>query len=114
MLRGFYVKYFNLTCGDKYTNPAKKITSYFLSFGENKPRIELMNIPGMKNPENRGDLKGLAHFAVSVGSREMVDELTERLRADAYTILSDPRTTGDGCYESAIADTESNYVEITV
>lgn len=92
----------------------QKITSYFLSFGENKPRIELMNIPGMKNPENRGDLKGLAHFAVSVGSREMVDELTERLRADAYTILSDPRTTGDGCYESAIADPESNYVEITV
>lgn len=29
LLRDFYIKYFNLTCGDKYTNPAKKFTSYF-------------------------------------------------------------------------------------
>lgn len=84
LLRDFYLKYFNLTCGDKYTNPA-----------------------------SRGNLKGLAHFAISVESRETVNELTERLRADGYTILSEPRITGDGYYESAIADPEGNYVEIT-
>ena len=100
LLRDFYLKYFNLTCGDKYTNPAKKFTSYFLSFGEDKTRIELMNIPDMENPASRG-------------SRETVNELTERLRADGYTILSEPRITGDGYYESAIADPEGNYVEIT-
>ena len=33
--------------------------------------------------------------------------------ADGYTILSEPRMTGDGCYESAVADPEGNYVEIT-
>ena len=53
LLRDFYLKYFNLTCGDKYTNPAKKFTSYFLSFGEDKTRIELMNIPDMENPASR-------------------------------------------------------------
>ena len=100
LLRDFYLKYFNLTCGDKYTNPAKKFTSYFLSFGEDKTRIELMNIPDMENPASRGNLKGLAHFAISVESRETVNELTERLRADGYTILSEPRITGDGYYES--------------
>ena len=114
LLRDFYRKYFNLSCGDKYTNPAKKFTSYFLSFGEGRTRIEIMNIPDLGNPASRGNLKGLAHFAISVGSREAVDELTGQLRSDGYTILSGPRTTGDGCYESAVADPEGNHVEITV
>lgn len=51
----------------------------------------------------------LAHFVVSVGNRETANELTERLRADGYTILSKPRTTGDGYYESAIADWNPRY-----
>ena len=34
LLRAFYMKYFNLHCGDKYTNPTKNFTSYFLSFEE--------------------------------------------------------------------------------
>lgn len=113
LLRSFYIKYFNLECGSRYTNPTKCFTSYFLSFGEDKTRMELMHIPDMQSPASRGDLKGLAHFAISVGSRENVDSLTERLRADGYTVLSEPRTTGDGCYESAVADPEGNRVEIT-
>ena len=112
-LRAFYTKYFNLKCGNKYTNLSKNYTSYFLSFGEDKTRIELMHIPDMQNPASRGNLKGLAHFAIAVGNAQMVDTLTERLRADGYTILSEPRTTGDGYYESVVADPEGNYVEIT-
>jgi lactoylglutathione lyase len=42
-----------------------------------------------------------------------VDSLTERLRADNYIIESEPRTTGDGFYESVILDTEGNLIEIT-
>lgn len=113
-LRAFYIKYFDLECGGKYTNPKKKYSSYFLSFGGEKTRIELMHIPDMGSPASRGNLKGLAHFSIAVGSRETVNALTERLRADGYTILSEPRTTGDGYYESAVADPEGNYVEITV
>ncbi len=114
LLRDFYMKFFNVACGTKYANHTKNFTSYFLFFGEGKTRIELMHVPDIKNTASRGNSKGLAHFAISVGSREMVDELTERLRTDGYTILSEPRTTGDGYYESAIADPEGNYVEITV
>lgn len=40
----------------------------------------------------------------------MVNVLTEQLRADGYTILSEPRITGDGYYESAVADSEGNYM----
>lgn len=112
-LRDFYRKYFRMTCGDKYVNPVRKFTSCFLSFGEDKTRIELMHIPDMGNPSSRGNLKGLAHFAISVGNRTTVDELTGQLRADGYSVLSEPRTTGDGYYESVIADPEGNHVEIT-
>jgi catechol-2,3-dioxygenase len=57
---------------------------------------------------------GYAHLAVSVGSPAAVDALTARLRADGYPVLSGPRTTGDGYYESVVADPDGNRVEITV
>lgn len=112
-MRQFYLTYFNLSSNDKYVNPKRNYTSYFLSFGEDKTRIELMYIPDMANPVSRGNLKGLAHFAISVGEKATVDILTERLRNDGYTIASEPRTTGDGYYESGVLDPEGNYVEIT-
>jgi lactoylglutathione lyase len=112
LLREFYMKYFNVSCGEKYVNVKKNFTSYFLSFGENKTRVELMHTPGMEHPISRGNLKGLAHFAISVGEKDIVNTLTERLREDGYTIVSEPRTTGDGYYESAVLDPEGNYVEI--
>ena len=113
LIRKFYMKYFNLNSGDKYVNTRKEFTSYFLSFGEDKTRIELMHIPNMVKSVCRGKLKGLSHFAISVGGKGVVDALTEELRRDGYTIISEPRTTGDGYYESAVYDPEGNYVEIT-
>jgi lactoylglutathione lyase len=112
LLRQFYMKYFNVSCGEKYINTKRNFSSYFLSFGEDKTRIELMHIPDMGNPVNRGNLKGLAHFAISAGGKDIVDVLTERLREDGYTIASEPRTSGDGYYESAVLDPEGNYIEI--
>ncbi|WP_262919139.1 VOC family protein [Niabella hibiscisoli] len=61
----------------------------------------------------RGLITGIAHLAISVGSKEMVDLLTQRLREDGFTIAGEPRTTGDGYYESVVLDTEGNLVEIT-
>ena len=74
--------------------------------------MHMQSITG--EPEKRGFIKGIAHFAISVGSKEAVNALTERLRNDGHTIESEPRTTGDGYYESAVLDPEGNYVEITV
>ena len=33
-ITAFYLKYFNVTAGEKYTNPAKQFTSCFINFGE--------------------------------------------------------------------------------
>lgn len=111
-LRQFYIKYFGLSSSEKYMNPKRMFTSYFLSFGTDKTRIELMHIPDMNSPESRGDLKGLAHIAISVGGQEAVNILTEKLREDGFTIASEPRTSGDGYYESAVLDPEGNYIEL--
>lgn len=113
VLRKFYMQYFDMSCSDLYANPKKNFSSYFLSFEDGGTRIEIMNIPGKDAPSSRGDLKGIAHFAISVGSKENVDSMAKMLRKDGFTILSDQRTTGDGYYECAVADPEGNYVEIT-
>ena len=49
-----------------------------------------------------------------VGEETAVDQLTERLRHDGYPVLSDPRRTGDGYYESVILDPDGNRIEITI
>lgn len=112
-LRQFYTEYFGMKSNDMYTNPRKQFHSYFLSFGEDKTRIEIMNMPDRLDPTSRSRMKGLAHFAISVGGKETVLALTERLRSDGFAVLSEPRTTGDGYFESAVADPEGNYVELT-
>ncbi len=113
LLRDFYMMYFDMSCNDRYVNPKKNFSSYFLSFSDGETRIEIMNIPGKDAPASRGDLKGLAHFAISVGGKERVDEMARRFKENDVTILSAPRTTGDGYYECAVADPEGNYIEIT-
>lgn len=113
-MKRFYEKYFHGRAGDKYHNPNKSFTSYFISFNEGC-RLELMHIPDV--PDIKGDSvnqhMGIIHFAVSVGSIEKVDVLTELLRTDGYIIIGEPRTTGDGYYESVVLDPENNMIEIT-
>jgi lactoylglutathione lyase len=112
-MRDFYQTYFNMQCSARYENRNKGFSSYFLSF-ETGARIEIMNrsdIPG--EYEKKGLHNGLTHLAISVGGKQMVDEITERLRSDGYIIFGEPRMTGDGYYESVILDTEGNHIEIT-
>lgn len=114
-MKSFYEHYFGAQAGDKYHNPTKNFTSYFLSF-ETGPRLELMHKPSI--PANANDVqleyRGIIHFAISVGSKEEVDKLTDTLREDGYEVLGEPRTTGDGYYESVVLDPEHNRIEITI
>ena len=114
-MRSFYERYFQAKAGKKYRNETKQFVSYFLSFSGG-PRLELMNRPDISAPstEPMREFMGLAHFAVSVGSKEKVDSLTEELRQEGFTIVGEARTTGDGYYESVVLDPENNRIEITV
>ena len=112
--KSFYERYFGAKAGELYHNPTKNFTSYFLTFSTGC-RLELMHKPEIPNDLNDPHLQsiGITHFAVSVGSKEAVDLLTEQLRMDGFPIVGEPRTTGDGYYESVVLDTENNRIEIT-
>ena len=114
-LKIFYEKYFHARAGEKYFNSNKQFSSYFLYF-EDGCRIEIMQKPGLTELVDTfgNENKGLAHFAFSVGSKQKVDELTNQLRTDGFAIISEPRTTGDGYYESQVADPDRNLIEITI
>ena len=111
LLKDFYTTYFEEKAGSKYVNEKKGFTSYFISFTTGA-RLEIMHRSGIPTVE-AGQHMGLIHFAFSTGSKEKVDRLTERLRKDRYEIASEPRTTGDGYYESVVLDPDGNFVEIT-
>ena len=111
--RDFFLKYLDGTSNDGYNNKNTDFRSYFISF-EDGARLELMTKPEIVNAEKPLSRTGYAHIAFSVGSKEKVDELTEKLRADGYEVVSGPRATGDGYYESCIVTVEGNQIEITV
>tara|TARA_R110002020_G_scaffold321811_3_gene537661 strand:- start:498 stop:884 length:387 start_codon:yes stop_codon:yes gene_type:complete len=113
-MKDWYCQSFNLTVGDKYVNSIKGFSFYFLSFSSGT-RIELMKRADVSESANpRGMISGLAHFAISVDSKDNVIEMTESLRSKGITIIGEPRTTGDGYFESVIEDPEGNWIEITV
>ena len=111
--RDFFTGFLGGTSNDGYHNRNTGFRSYFISF-EDGARLELMNRPEVAEADRSSDRMGYAHIAFSVGSREKVDERTERLRSAGYEVRSGPRTTGDGYYESCIVGIEGNLIEITV
>ena len=114
-LKSFYEKYFDAKSNNKYLNPSKKFSSYFLSF-DSDTRLEIMQISSV--PASEGDpcdqFLGYIHLAFSVGSEDKVNALTSKLADDGYEVLDGPRRTGDGYYESVVLDPENNRIEITV
>ncbi|WP_461147424.1 VOC family protein [Spirosoma pulveris] len=113
-MRTFYETYFLASSNDKYINVVKGFSSYFLTFPSGGARLELMQMPGIPNSQNNALLQftGIIHFALSVGSEAAVDALTDQLRTDGYTVVGEPRRTGDGYYESVVLDPEENRIEI--
>ncbi len=110
--KAFFEKYFNAKSNEKYHNTKTGFRSYFLSF-DGGARLEIMSKPNVADDEKTLTKTGYAHLAFSVGSREKVDELTYQLEADGYSVISGPRVTGDGYYESSVLGFENNQIEIT-
>ena len=110
-LKDFYTKYFSGRANEKYHNVKTGMQTYFISF-KGGSRLELMQKPELASRDKSTLVDGLTHISFCVGSREKVDELTQVLINDGYTVKSIPRETGDGYYESCILDPDSNEVEI--
>jgi len=113
--KNFYEKYFQAQVGEKYHNPNKGFTSYFLSF-DGFVRLELMHRADIADLRSKlgEEIMGFTHIAIAVGSKDKVNSMTECLRNDGFKVIGEPRTTGDGYYESVVLDIEGNRLEITV
>jgi lactoylglutathione lyase len=114
-LAGFYAKYLGASIGPKYTNSSKGYESRFLTF-EDGARLELMNTTTLRPVRYDPGIQrmGLTHVAIGVGTESRVDEVTELLRRAGFSVLSGPRRTGDGYYESVVLDPDGNRLELTV
>jgi lactoylglutathione lyase len=108
--RDFFVRYFDAVPSALYENPKTGFSSYFLSFG-GEVRLELMHKEGLK--KSHGATRGYDHLCFALASKEAVDALSERLRRDGYPVLTGPRLTGDGYYESLIEGIEGLSIELT-
>lgn len=112
--KNFYTRFFNGISGERYRNAKTGFESYFIRF-DSGARLELMSAPDIAEAgAGTRRLTGYAHVAFSVGSESAVDRLTEALRAEGFTVFSEPRRTGDGYYESCVLDPDGNPVEITI
>lgn len=107
-VKDFFMDYFGAVPGSLYHNPNTGLSTYFLTFGDGS-QLELLN-----RPDIIPDICAAPfHLSVSVGSKEEVDRMTDVLVAKGYRVISGPRFTGDGYYESLISGPESILIEIT-
>ena len=111
--KAFYETFFGAKSNELYHNPKTDLHTYFLSF-DSGARLEIMWRPNLSGRLDKIMNEGLIHFAFSVGSKEAVDALTQKIVNEGYVCFSLPRTTGDGYYESVILDPDGNMVEITI
>lgn len=109
----FYKKYFGATASEKYHNPKTTFSSRFLTF-ENGARLEVCTREDLNLTELEGYPLGYMHMAMSLGSKEAVNEVSNKIENDGYQHLSGPRVTGDGYYESVVCDPEGNQIELTI
>ena len=110
--KDFFIKYLGGSSNAGYYNKTTGFRSYFISFDDGA-RLELMNKPGLEDMEKSINRTGYVHVAFSVGSKEKVDEITTQLKKDGFEVVSGPRTTGDGYYESCVVVFEGNQIELT-
>ncbi len=109
----FFVKYLGAKPNEMYHTKNTNFKSYFLFFDDGA-RLEIMTRPNMQDEEKFLQRTGFIHIAFSLGSKGKVDELTSILKRDGFEVLSGPRTTGDGYYESCVVAIEGNQIELTV
>lgn len=111
-LRDFYCTWFGGKSCPKYENPKKGFSSYFISFGTGA-KLELMNSVYLTETVRRQHAAGYAHLAFSTESEQDVENLTARMKESGVPVVSEPRRTGDGYFESCVLDPDGNRVEIT-
>lgn len=109
----FFERYFHAQSNELYYNPNTGLKPYILSF-DGHTRLELMTRPEIKDVGTSVFRNGYIHLSFNLGSKQNVDDLTQKMEEDGFCVLSGPRVTGDGYYESCVEGPEGNLLELTV
>lgn len=108
----FWREYFDAAVGERYESRRRPgFASYFVTLPGGGPTIELMTGPWVAD-EVPAERLGWTHIAVSLGSRDAVDQLAAQCAA-AGLLVSAARTTGDGYYEAVVKMPEGTPIEVT-
>lgn len=113
-MRRFFLDYFDATSNELYHNQSTGLRTYILTFPDGGSRLELMRRPDTITADPSKPNIGFIHMSLAAGSKEAVDTKTQELRDAGYQVVSGPRTTGDGYYESCILGPEGIQIELTV
>ena len=109
--RQFYEQFFNGRSNDQYRN-SSGFSSYFITF-DGGATLELMHHEELEVRHVIDRATGWNHIAFSLGNRDAVLELTNRIVNAGHRLYSAPPETGDGYFESCVADPDGNRVELT-
>ncbi|KQY36521.1 VOC family protein [Rhizobium sp. Root483D2] len=108
----FWADIFGATVGDLYESARRPGFSSRFLYLKDGPSVEVMQGPWISAENAQAERQGYAHLALSLGSREAVDELAAKAAASGI-LLSPARMTGDGFYEAVLSDPDGNPIEIT-
>ena len=113
-MRQFFIDHFEAVSNELYHNPRTGLRTYIFTFPEGDTRLELMQRPDTIDIDPSKPNIGFIHVSFAVGNKEAVDEKTIELREAGCKVVSGPRNTGDGYYESCILGPEGIQIEITI
>ena len=110
-MKYFYSKFFGGKINPLYFNRKKEFESYFITFANSAVSIELMSKTSVRK-RVKGPVIGIAHIAFKAGSMLDVRNFTQALKNQGVPVIKEPRITGDGYFESVVADPDGNEIEI--
>ena len=94
--KNFFMDYFGAVVHAVCNEEENHYYSYIMkiSDGAEVAKLELMTKPEIMDQPKDPNRTGLAHVCVKVDSREKLDEIIGKIKADGYKIFYEPATNG--------------------
>lgn len=91
--KNFFINYFGAEVHAVYNEEENRYYSYIMKMGEGA-KLELMTKPDIVDEKKDPNRTGFVHICVKVDSREKLDEIIAKIKADGYHIFYEPATNG--------------------
>ena len=91
--KDFFVDYFGAELYATYNEEENNYYSYILKMGDGA-KLELMTKPEIVDEKKDPNRTGFVHICIKLDSREDLDRVIDKFKADGYKILYEPATTG--------------------